>query len=1247
MSRLVRIVLIDSLCRGTKADLCLDGNTAIMGTNGIGKTSFMRLIPIFYGIKPGELISADSNKKSFADWYLPNPTSFIIFEYLNWESHLRCVVMHRSRDTYAYRFVKSGWRNELIYEDIEAGRMVMSSDLQRHMSKQGVDCTAQIPPLYYGRTILFNTDSNNLEGIDGIDKRNLVRTMRSAYSLAPRGKHLSGLDRLTVALIESKGTFDSMKSTMASILDQDSANPADMLKTFSVQSFKEILDSRDGYLVLEELSKTIIDLDMTRHEFEACIAELGKLRGWAILLNDEREAESRLIDEESKQLSERESEFNEHVSDLRSKAGLIVSEASFATKTAEQSLKAVEDKQDNFQQHGIDELRALHQRFEGMCTSVSEKRQLQENIEREGADLRRFAEVRVQQITKDFARGKESLEANFKATADDFERRYVHITTQSEQGTEDCLVRARVETLALNQNVIGLEVRRGQLQSEHAQLARMKVSPESQVAIDEANATIRRLDASLSETNELIAQCQGDTRKIQEGLDDCARGMQNISNNRNEIVRLQEELKRQCEPSRDSFLGFLRHSPEGSPDWVSTISKIVPAEILLRTDLSPRVSADSDSGSSLYGYEIDLDRLEDGLIANLEQMRVQIAELVIQLDDLDQEQLRVQKEADQLTGKLKHQKLVSEQLSRKWSECDANLRTQISAHEALCERAEAEHRESLERLNAELIEVSALAGEAAQALKLVEAAFGRERLDIKNEAKLHIEALEAEKTTYKQSYDSQIDGFRCEEKQQIEAVNAALEHDLGARGINNLQRNQLLKEIDDLEQKIKLCNESRSLIESYELFLANDLPRLPELGLDLSRKQAALELAERERARLEQELDAQRKSHSNARKLLRDRWDIVSKDQDRLAKVIGRLSSVAANTSEPMPKGMSVAQLEYQASQLAVNRKRLADTGRDLLRTVHDRFVRSPVRSLAHTHQGAKVSRIYSQATADADDEYQAWVYAAPPLLDLLNSQPDHKRLLIMQIHNLSTELENSRGQLKDLHKTILKLGRRATDKAGETLGAFPAIRNFEFHVSSRIHALDFWDELEAYVREFARWKALGADLLPSASFITAMKQVEQKLAEGAFGATLSNCFDVSVRVDDQGSHKVATTNNQLIGISSQGLSRIIVYMIYVSLFELLRDTADFEMSIPFDEALEIAPENVISLVSYFNKRHIRMLAGFPGGAPELLRRFKHCYTLRRQKERVIVTQYLPPRTNPLQVLNDEIGESQEAGLYA
>ncbi|HCF2415329.1 hypothetical protein AXX04_30755 [Pseudomonas aeruginosa] len=1245
MSKLVRIVLIDSLCRGTKADLCLDGNTAIMGTNGIGKTSFMRLIPIFYGIKPGELIAADSNKKSFADWYLPNPTSFIVFEYLNWESHPRCVVMHRSSDTYAYRFVKSGWRNELIYEDIEAGRMVMSSDLQRHMSKQGVDCTAQIPPLYYGRTILFNTDSNNLEGIEGVDKRNLVRTMRSAFSLAPRGKHLSGLDRLTVALIESKGTFDSMKSTMASILDQDSVNPAEMLKTFSVQSFKEILDSRDGYLALEELGRAIVDLDTTRHEFEACIAEMGKLRSWAALLNDEREAESRLINDEASVLTNKESEFNEQASDLRSKAGLKVSETSVAATTAEQSLKMVEEKQEGFQQHGIDELRVLHQRFEGMCSSVSEKRQLLNNIEREGADLRRFAEIRIQQIKDDFVREKESLEANYKTAVDDFECRSVEINTQREQGNDDCQARERAETQALTQNVTRLKVRCGQLRSEYAQLGRMKVSPENQIAIDEANTTIRGLNASLNETNDLIVQCQGDTRKIQEGLDDCARGAQNIANNRNEIVRLQEELKRQCEPGRDSFLGFLRHCPEGSPDWVSTISKVVPAEILLRTDLSPRLSG--AGGSSLYGYEIDLERLDDGLIANLEQMRMQIAELAIQLDDLDQEQARIQKEADQLSGKLKHQKQVSEQLSRKWSECDANLRTQISAHEALCERAEAEHRESLERLNAELIEVTALAEEAAQALKLVEAAFGQERMAIKNEANLHMEALEAEKKSYKQSYDKQVDGFRREEKHQIEAVHAALEKDLASKGINNLQRNQLLSEIGDLDQKIRRCNESRSLIESYELFLAHDLPRLPQLGLELSKKQAALEQAEREKARLEQELEVQRKLYSKERKLLKDRWEVVSQDQQRLAKVIGRLSSVAANTSEPIPKGMSVAQLEYQASQLALNRKRLADTGRELLRTIHDRFVRGPVRSLAHTHQGAKVSRIYSQATADADDEYQAWVYAAPPLLDLLNSQPDHKRLLIMQIHNLSTELENSRGQLKDLHKTILKLGKRATDKAGETLGAFPAIRNFEFHVSSRIHALDFWDELDTYVREFARWKALGADVLPAASFIAAMKQVEQKLTDGAFGATLSNCFDVSVRVDDQGSHKVATTNNQLVGISSQGLSRIIVYMIYVSLFELLRDTADFEMSIPFDEALEIAPENVISLVSYFNNRHIRMLAGFPGGAPELLRRFQHCYTLRRHKERVIVTQYLPPRTNPLQVLNYEIGESQEAGVCA
>ncbi len=83
MSQLLKIVLIDSLCAGAKAEIAISGNTSVNGTNGIGKSSFLKLIPVFYGAAPGQLVKAGSNRESFANWYLPNASSYIVFEYTN------------------------------------------------------------------------------------------------------------------------------------------------------------------------------------------------------------------------------------------------------------------------------------------------------------------------------------------------------------------------------------------------------------------------------------------------------------------------------------------------------------------------------------------------------------------------------------------------------------------------------------------------------------------------------------------------------------------------------------------------------------------------------------------------------------------------------------------------------------------------------------------------------------------------------------------------------------------------------------------------------------------------------------------------------------------------------------------------------------------------------------------------------------------------------------------------------------
>lgn len=127
---------------------------------------------------------------------------------------------------------------------------------------------------------------------------------------------------------------------------------------------------------------------------------------------------------------------------------------------------------------------------------------------------------------------------------------------------------------------------------------------------------------------------------------------------------------------------------------------------------------------------------------------------------------------------------------------------------------------------------------------------------------------------------------------------------------------------------------------------------------------------------------------------------------------------------------------------------------------------------------------------------------------------------------------------------------------------------------------------------------------------------------------------------NDQGRVKVATNNAELIHLSSTGLTKIIVAMIYVSLFELLRNEADFQMSIPIDEALELSPENYVALVNYFNDRGLSMLACFPGGAPELLRQFNNRYSLERRSDTdsIVVKEYGMEEKDELDDLNDALG---------
>ncbi|NLC10614.1 MAG: ATP-binding protein, partial [Gammaproteobacteria bacterium] len=76
MSHLLRIIMINGHLQGI-VELDLNGHTNICGTNASGKTTLQRLIPVFYGERPNNVVP--KTRKKFDQYYLPHSDSYLIY----------------------------------------------------------------------------------------------------------------------------------------------------------------------------------------------------------------------------------------------------------------------------------------------------------------------------------------------------------------------------------------------------------------------------------------------------------------------------------------------------------------------------------------------------------------------------------------------------------------------------------------------------------------------------------------------------------------------------------------------------------------------------------------------------------------------------------------------------------------------------------------------------------------------------------------------------------------------------------------------------------------------------------------------------------------------------------------------------------------------------------------------------------------------------------------------------------------
>lgn len=1237
MSQLLKIVLIDSLCAGAKAELAMDGNTSVTGANGIGKSSFMKLIPVFYGAAPGRLVKAGSNRESFANWYLPNASSFIVFEYTNASGALRCAIMHRSGEGYAYRLVPRAWHPDLLYRDYDAGHLISPGELHRHLAHQGIDCSVELQPLHYRRIIQFNSGSAHLEGVGDANKRKMIMGLRQSFSLAPKRKDFNGIDNVTLALLESGGTFDTMKVTMAEILQQENPDPSRTLMMLNAQPFKNVVDNRAGYLLMDALKPKIQSLSQVRLEIQAVARQLGLQKRKALQLDEKLRERQEAREVALGDLTQEEIDLDESSKEKRSDLTKQVGQVQAKLITATELVNRVEEQKDTYLQQGMARLLEQLDQLPEVQTQRNLKQEHLINLNRQGSDIRQVYEQRAKSAKEAAADRREEAHAQNSTALQSLQARQENLDAEQNRLIEETQAAQRAELEELQQQQKELTTQSAREAAVVEYLKTIKVLPHAQAELDQAHQDIENQQMVLAEHQGFLKDLEEDEKGLRHEQSDLVVTFQGLERRIGQLLGKRETLKAQLNASAESLVGFLRRH---HPNWTDNIARLVPVETLLRTDLNPALLEEVQQ--SLYGVELSLNVLPSATIASEEAIESEIASVSLQIETLEAELEGIHKQRRSLEERMRQHsaKFLQGQNNERQAAIELNSRKGFRG--GLLSRAHDEHAQQLE------LQI-ALATEAATKLKMLDERIkelkmkhGLHLLEMRAGAELAQQELKDERARQQARYETTLKRTAESLKAELEQI----EQDLAARlrdaGINDSENRRLTAEVRALESHIKEVSSQRSIIESYRYWLEKTLPDLPgrigemnALQGESDRLERLINEHDREIAEARQKISAQRKGL-----VLEARQD--ESHQGVLRGVISRLSQIdAAETAAWIPN-LAAADIEDEASKLLGQRSNLQKRGVEAYRDIQSRFRRD---SLLHTPQGAAIEQIVSQASNAAFEVELAWLEAAPSLQEYIDiSHPDQKTKLIVQAKNLSDELCDSRAKLQQLHKSIQKLGRDATAKASEVLGSFAQIRQFEFKVTSRIHSMTFWEDLSNYEQQYRRWTMMGDDHLPTDSFIEALRNVERQIAEGAFSSKLSECFDVSVSCNDQGRTKVATNNADLINLSSTGLTKIIVAMIYVSLFELLRQDADFQMSIPIDEALELSAENYVALVNYFNDRGLSMLACFPGGAPELLRQFTNRYTLERRSDSdaIIVKQYGLNAADELDDLNSALTPTEE-----
>ena len=752
------------------AEVRLDGNVHFIGTQGVGKSTLLRAILFFYNMDKSRLgIRTQDKQKSFDEFYLPHPNSYIIYEVCR-ETDTFCVVAFLSRGRTAFRIVACPFDRRFFIDDDGSARYEWSAISQ--LIGSNVFQSRIIRGYEEMRDIIYG----NKEAVEDKKLRQYSLMESAKYHNVPRTIQNIFLNQS----LESRVIKDTLIDSM------DFADDSIDLNFYRehVKNFRQQYDDIWKWYRRERNGKVKVRTDADRviacySAYECSRREIADLCGnmlYALERDTQRlpaiaQQESACATELARQrrlLREENGKFNRQRDELKAREAVI-----------DNFLQQVKTKQQHYTAIGIniiarrvekeDELKTTQENLHHQEAVLTNKHQ---SVKTKYDALRQTAETERREHEIQCQQRVNRIEQELTQTLAELTNRQAEQQESVNNACQQQIDENRENELTAidERNDLRLRLQKAQhlnpyhdtmeeLQQRMAALQEKRASLDHEAALKQQE--IDRITGQVElQLKDLHSQCEKESAQVENRIQALMA----------HVAKLDDLLNRQ----HHSLIAWLGKHVNG---WENTLGRVLDEEaVLYNTALNPRIAEHSNS---VYGVALDvahidrtvrtpdevkkqkvqleteIQQLHERLTAVRQQLNADIAELKrkpnAKLKTLRMEKMNLEAECKQAPLRIGKAETELQELNAKlltWREQEqATLKEQMEKTEETLSQLKAKHQSLFIHRDKELDQVrraiNKLKKEATEAASTRQAAIQDEVIKKEQQTLAHLHELDA------------------------------------------------------------------------------------------------------------------------------------------------------------------------------------------------------------------------------------------------------------------------------------------------------------------------------------------------------------------------------------------------------------------------------------------------------------------------------------------------------------------------